>query len=189
MSKTKSSTKTAAKKSTKKTDSKTVDVTKDFNATAVAAVVSAVDGDGKVIATVPAEKAKKTGLRNIKDMKVDGKSIIHTDEPKKTKAPKAAKEKTVTLASFMRGLIEAGKNNDEVFAAAVKEFGIGDEKKHYPSWYRSEMKRKSNAARAEAKSAATGEASKEKTDAKPAKEKGAKSGAPRTLTIVSTNKF
>ena len=152
MSKTKSNTKTAAKKSTKTAGmkfaktmpSETDGLTAEGKAELAArGVVSAVDGDGKVIATVPAEKAK-------------GKAA-------KTKAPKAAKEKTVTLASFMRGLIEAGKNNDEVFAAAVKEFGIGDEKKHYPSWYRSEMKRKSNAARAEAKNAATGEASKEKT--------------------------
>lgn len=55
-----------------------------------------------------------------------------------TKAP--AKE---TLAAFMRRLITEGKTNDEVFAAAVKQFGIGDEKKSYPSWYRCELARKS----------------------------------------------
>lgn len=59
----------------------------------------------------------------------------------------AKKEPRVTVASFMRDLIKGGKSNEEVFAAAQKKFGIGEEKKHYPSWYRCEMRRSANAAK------------------------------------------
>lgn len=59
----------------------------------------------------------------------------------------SAKELRVTVASFMRDLIKGGKSNEEVFAAAQKKFGIGEEKKHYPSWYRCEMRRSANAAK------------------------------------------
>ncbi len=51
------------------------------------------------------------------------------------------KKPRVTVASFMREQITAGYSNEEVFAAAKKMFDIGDDKKHYPSWYRCEMKR------------------------------------------------
>lgn len=56
----------------------------------------------------------------------------------KTKKPTKAR---VTVASFMRDLISKGKTNEQVFAAAQKRFGIGDEKKHYPGWYRAQLKR------------------------------------------------
>jgi predicted solute-binding protein len=59
----------------------------------------------------------------------------------------------VTVASFMRDLIKAGKSNEEVFAAAQKKFGIGEDKKHYPSWYRCEMRRRSNAEKKASKKA------------------------------------
>lgn len=57
------------------------------------------------------------------------------------KASKAS-EPRVTVASFIRALIIEGKENTDIFEAAVKRFGIGEDKKHYPSWYRSELKRK-----------------------------------------------
>ena len=50
-------------------------------------------------------------------------------------------QKKVSVASFMRGLILAGKTNDEVFAAAQKELKIDGAKKNYPAWYRAELKR------------------------------------------------
>jgi hypothetical protein len=54
------------------------------------------------------------------------------------KRPKA------TVASFMRDLIAKKKTNEQIFALARKAFGakvITDDKKHYPGWYRSQMKR------------------------------------------------
>ncbi len=54
---------------------------------------------------------------------------------------KSTKKPVVTVASFMRDLISKGKTNEQVFAAAKKKFRIGDEKKHYPGWYRAQLKR------------------------------------------------
>ena len=48
---------------------------------------------------------------------------------------------TITVAMFMRALIAAGFNNDEVFSAAVAEYGIGTEKKYYATWYRCQLRR------------------------------------------------
>lgn len=63
-------------------------------------------------------------------------SIMSTKTTKTTTA-----EKTLTVAMFMRALIAAGFTNEEVFAAAVAEYGIGQEKKTYPTWYRAQLRR------------------------------------------------
>jgi hypothetical protein len=46
-----------------------------------------------------------------------------------------------SLAARARELILAGKDNDAVFVVLQREFGISEQKKHYPSWYRSQLKR------------------------------------------------
>jgi hypothetical protein len=61
----------------------------------------------------------------------------------KAVAPKA-KEKAgrkPTVASVAKELILAGKTNEQAFAALAKQFGLTDEKKHYPGWYRSALVR------------------------------------------------
>lgn len=55
---------------------------------------------------------------------------------------KVTKKPAVTVASFMRDLIRKGKTNEQIFSAAKRKFGIGEEKKHYPAWYRAQLKRK-----------------------------------------------
>jgi hypothetical protein len=62
--------------------------------------------------------------------------------PKSTEAPKAAKENKRTVTSVARELIVAGKTNDEVWAALVKEFKLDDGKKSYPAWYRRDCKKR-----------------------------------------------
>jgi len=53
-----------------------------------------------------------------------------------------AKQMTkATVSSRARGLILAGKSNDEVWAAIKSEFKLSDGKKHYPSWYRAQLRR------------------------------------------------
>lgn len=52
------------------------------------------------------------------------------------------KVKRPTVAGVARELILAGLSNHEVFVKLQEQFGIGDEKKHYPSWYRCDLKRK-----------------------------------------------
>ena len=56
------------------------------------------------------------------------------------KSGKSAKAKGVS--AMARELILAGKTNQEVWAELKQRFGLDDSKKHYPTWYRCEMKRK-----------------------------------------------
>jgi hypothetical protein len=73
-------------------------------------------------------------------------------EPKaatpKVKAAKAGRRaadpvvKTATISTVARDMILDGKTDQEVWAALVEQFNLDDSKKHYPTWYRCEMKRK-----------------------------------------------
>lgn len=68
-----------------------------------------------------------------------------TVEPKSTKkmAAKAEpKEPRRTVSSAAREHILAGHDNKKVFELLQSEFKLDDDKKSYPGWYRSEMKRK-----------------------------------------------
>ena len=68
-----------------------------------------------------------------------------TAEPKSTKkmAAKAEpKEPRRTVSSAAREHILAGHDNKKVWELLKEEFNFDDSKKHYPSWYRSEMKRR-----------------------------------------------
>lgn len=56
------------------------------------------------------------------------------------KEPKPAKRTGISQTA--RDLILAGKTNMEVWALLQAQFGLDDSKKHYPTWYRSELKRK-----------------------------------------------
>lgn len=53
----------------------------------------------------------------------------------------ATKPKRRGVSSMARDLILAGKTNQEVWAAIKEAFNLDDSKKHYPSWYRCELKR------------------------------------------------
>lgn len=64
------------------------------------------------------------------------------DAPKKTKVQDEPKETRRTVSSAAREHILAGHDNKKVWELLKEEFDLGDSKKHYPSWYRSEMKRK-----------------------------------------------
>lgn len=48
----------------------------------------------------------------------------------------------ITVSSFIRSLIQAGKTNAEIWAEVQPKFNLADSKKNYPAWYRSEMNRK-----------------------------------------------
>ena len=52
---------------------------------------------------------------------------------------KPAKAKGVSAVA--RELILAGRTNQEVWAVIKEAFNLDDSKKHYPSWYRCELKR------------------------------------------------
>ena len=65
-------------------------------------------------------------------------------ETKATKSPASTetKLKRTGISAMARELILAGKTNQEVWAILKETFSLGDNKKHYPGWYRCEMKRK-----------------------------------------------
>lgn len=60
--------------------------------------------------------------------------------PAPVKTPKTPKRTGISQTA--RDLILAGKTNVEVWALLQAQFGLDDSKKHYPTWYRSELKRK-----------------------------------------------
>jgi len=47
----------------------------------------------------------------------------------------------VSVSARARELILAGKTNTEVWSALKVEFKLTDDRKHYPSWYRSQLRR------------------------------------------------
>lgn len=47
----------------------------------------------------------------------------------------------ITISSVARGLIEAGKSNVEVWKVIKEQFKLSDDKRHYPSWFRCQLKR------------------------------------------------
>lgn len=119
-------------------------------------------------AEMEAERQHAAGKKNKKAVEkaaVVGAEAKAEELGAKKKAAKPAKEKAETVASFMRRLITEGKTNEEVFTAAVAKFGIGEEKKHYPSWYRCQLRRSEKVA-TPAKAAKTSVKTPAKADAK-----------------------
>lgn len=62
------------------------------------------------------------------------KSTTETDKP--------AKVEKESCSSVCRDLIRAGKTNAEIWAIVKTKFNLGDNKKHYPAWYRADLARK-----------------------------------------------
>lgn len=61
------------------------------------------------------------------------------------KKPKAKTEKRVTISSMCRDMILDGATNEEIFKALQENWGeerFGPDKRHYPAWYRGELRRK-----------------------------------------------
>lgn len=72
---------------------------------------------------------------------------LKNPKPAETKAAKVpvsteTKPKRTGISATARELILAGKTNQEVWAELKQQFDLDDSKKHYPTWYRCEMKRK-----------------------------------------------
>jgi len=74
---------------------------------------------------------------------------------KKAKAPKAKEPKAerVTVASTIRALVDQGKSNVEIWAVIQPQFGLDDDKRWYPGWYRNDYRKKVAAAAAKAEAA------------------------------------
>lgn len=65
-----------------------------------------------------------------------------TKAGRRTTDPEVQTTKKQGVSQVARDLIRAGKSNQEVWTAIKAQFNLDDSKKHYPTWYRCEMKRK-----------------------------------------------
>ena len=74
--------------------------------------------------------------------KTEAAPAAESKKSTKTEAPKAEKEPRRTVSSAAREHILAGHDNKKVFELLKNEFNLDDNKKSYPGWYRSELKRK-----------------------------------------------
>lgn len=87
-----------------------------------------------------------TTTTTIKSTKSTKSTTAKKAEPKKVeskheKASPAKRTHAHSCAAVARALIWAGKSNDEVWAVISKQFKLGDNKRHYPSWYRCQIRR------------------------------------------------
>lgn len=80
-------------------------------------------------------------------LKVEAKPAA-AKEPKVVKAGRRAvdpvvevKTKKLGISATARELILSGKTNQEVWEILKQQFNLDDSKRHYPTWYRCEMKR------------------------------------------------
>ncbi len=89
--------------------------------------------DGKFECKLGAAAEHLESLKNPKP-----KTIIEAA----VKAAKTEKPKRAGISQLARDLILAGRTNQEVWAIIKDAFGLDDSKKHYPTWYRCEMRRK-----------------------------------------------
>lgn len=55
--------------------------------------------------------------------------------------PKKERVERITISSTARRLIEEGKTNKQVWVVIKEMFKLGDDKRHYPSWFRCQLKR------------------------------------------------
>ena len=78
----------------------------------------------------------------------DPKATNAFQGPKTTPKAKAAeaaeatqKQPKATVSSTARELIKQGMGNEQVWVVLKDHFKLADSKKHYPAWYRAQMKR------------------------------------------------
>ncbi len=71
-----------------------------------------------------------------------GAAAAHIESLKNPKPVVEVKAtKKTGISATARELILSGKTNQEVWEALKQQFNLDDSKKHYPTWYRCEMKR------------------------------------------------
>lgn len=90
--------------------------------------------DGQFACKVAMAEMHIESLKNPKPVAEASKAKV----TKKTAEPKAKK---TGISATARELILSGKTNQEVWEVLKQQFNLDDSKKHYPTWYRCEMKR------------------------------------------------
>ena len=92
--------------------------------------------DGRIACQVAKAEMHLESLKNPKPAKAES-----TKAGRRATDAEVVKPKRQGVSSMARDLILAGKTNQEVWAAIKEAFNLDDSKKHYPSWYRCELKR------------------------------------------------
>lgn len=93
--------------------------------------------DGRIACQVARAEMHLEGLKNPQPK---CEPATATATAKDTVAKPAKKRGGISQTA--RDLILSGKTNEEVWAVLQQTFNLDDSKKHYPTWYRCEMKRK-----------------------------------------------
>lgn len=83
--------------------------------------------------------AKTTAPKAVKTVKA--KPVKATKKTSAAKPVKTDKAPRISCSSVARELIKAGKTNEEVWKVIREQFKLSDDKRHYPTWYRSQLKR------------------------------------------------
>jgi hypothetical protein len=100
--------------------------------------------DGGVELNLTAAEAHAAQLKQLAEVPTKpaptAKSAAKAAKPAPAKL--AAKPTRRTVTSAATELLLAGKTNAEVWAAIQAEFQLDDSKKHYPNWYRNQLRRK-----------------------------------------------
>lgn len=92
-------------------------------------------------ANVAVKAVKEVAAKTVKDLVSKAGKPKAKQAPKKPKAEKPPRPKRVTVTSVTEDLILDGKSNPEVWAKIKEQFKLSDDKRWYPSWFRSRLKR------------------------------------------------
>jgi hypothetical protein len=80
------------------------------------------------------------------------KDMVLTPAQAEVKPAVPAKPPKLSISGLAEQLLLAGKSNAETWAALKERFKLGDDKKHYPSWFRSRLRRQGRLPKKEKKS-------------------------------------
>lgn len=97
--------------------------------------------DGQVACKVALAEMHLESLKNPAPKAAEPKTKAVKAVKTAKKAAAEPKAKRAGISATARELILAGKTNQEVWAILKEQFNLDDSKKHYPTWYRCEMKR------------------------------------------------
>lgn len=105
-----------------------------------------VMGDGKFACHIARAEMHLESLKNLaaKTETKPAAKVVHTKSGRRAKDPEVdvpVKAKREGISATARTLILEGKTNQEVWEILKARFNLDDSKRHYPTWYRCEMKR------------------------------------------------
>lgn len=118
-------------------------------------VAKALPDDVNFVVVTSAGEATSKKRKAAKPAKADAKTGKAKATPKKVaelkKAAPTRKDGKLPVSQRCLELFKAGKSNGEVWAVVAEEYGLGEDKAHYPAWYRSHFRRRGELPKGEAR--------------------------------------